>query len=70
MADPGQQAGAHADPRKPIGGNVLAHASTTRLYFKKSKGDTRICKVFDSPLLPESECLFQLAEGGIIDSTE
>jgi DNA repair protein RAD51 len=22
-----------ADPKKPIGGNIMAHASTTRLYF-------------------------------------
>lgn len=37
MADPGNTM-AHADPKKPIGGHVLAHASTTRLYFKKGKG--------------------------------
>ena len=38
MADPSNTL-AHADPRKPVGGHVLAHASTTRLYFKKGKGD-------------------------------
>ena len=37
MADPGNTM-AHCDPKKPIGGHVLAHASTTRLYFKKGKG--------------------------------
>lgn len=37
MADPGNTM-AHADPKKPIGGHVLAHASTTRLYFRKGKG--------------------------------
>lgn len=37
MADPGNTM-AHVDPKKPIGGHVLAHASTTRLYFRKGKG--------------------------------
>lgn len=37
MADPSNSL-AHVDPRKPVGGHVLAHASTTRLYFKKGKG--------------------------------
>ena len=23
-----------ADPKKPIGGNIMAHASTTRLYLR------------------------------------
>jgi len=70
MADPGSNPSMHSDPRKPIGGNILAHASTTRLYFKKAKGDTRICKVYDSPLLPETESTFQLSEGGVIDPTD
>lgn len=65
MSDPGNTMG--GDPRKPIGGNILAHASTTRLYLKKGKGEQRICKVFDSPLIPEGECSFQISEGGIID---
>ena len=32
------------DPKKPIGGNILAHASTTRLYLRKGKGEQRVCK--------------------------
>ena len=54
MADPGNTM-AHVDPKKPIGGHVLAHASTTRLYFRKGKGEQRICKIFDSPCLAENE---------------
>ena len=30
------------DTKKPIGGNIIAHASTTRLFFKKGKGEQRI----------------------------
>jgi meiotic recombination protein DMC1 len=69
MADPGNTM-AHADPKKPIGGHVLAHASTTRLYFRKGKGEQRVCKIFDSPSLPESEATFEINEGGIIDAKE
>ncbi|KAF3929349.1 hypothetical protein AA313_de0210287 [Arthrobotrys entomopaga] len=55
------------DPKKPIGGNIIAHASTTRLSLKKGRGETRICKIYDSPCLPESECLFAINEDGIGD---
>merc|ERR1712098_1015588 len=56
-----------ADPKKPIGGNIMAHASTTRLYLRKGRGEQRICKIYDSPCLPESECVYQLTDGGISD---
>lgn len=55
------------DPKKPIGGNIIAHASTTRLSFKKGRGETRICKIYDSPCLPESDCVFAIYEDGIGD---
>jgi hypothetical protein len=44
-----------ADTKKPIGGHVLAHASTTRLMLRKGKGEQRVCKVygaFSSSLFP------------------
>eukprot|EP00960_Hanusia_phi_P033575 750522-Hanusia_phi.AAC.1 len=48
-----------SDPKKPVGGHVLAHASTTRLELKKGRGDCRICKVVDSPSQPEAEASYQ-----------
>lgn len=60
----------NADPKKPIGGNIIAHASTTRLYFRKGKGNTRICKIYDSPCLPELEAVFAITENGIADPEE
>lgn len=56
------------DPRKPIGGNIIAHASTTRLYFKKGKGENRTCKIYDSPCLPEGEATFAITTSGIADA--
>jgi len=58
------------DNKKPIGGNIIAHASTTRLYLRKSRGENRICKIFDSPCLPESEATFAILGAGIGDPTE
>ncbi|XP_050726587.1 DNA repair protein RAD51 homolog A-like [Eriocheir sinensis] len=56
-----------ADPKKPIGGNIMAHASTTRLYLRKGRGETRICKIYDSPCLPEAEAMFGIFNNGIGD---
>ncbi len=53
MADPGATMTFVADPKKPVGGHVLAHASTTRLALRKGRNETRIAKIYDSPDLPE-----------------
>eukprot|EP00428_Durinskia_dybowskii_P076997 CAMPEP_0170357278 /NCGR_PEP_ID=MMETSP0117_2-20130122/1620_1 /TAXON_ID=400756 /ORGANISM="Durinskia baltica, Strain CSIRO CS-38" /LENGTH=346 /DNA_ID=CAMNT_0010611431 /DNA_START=47 /DNA_END=1087 /DNA_ORIENTATION=- len=58
------------DNTKPIGGNIIAHASTTRLKLKKGRGDNRICHIYDSPSLPESECAFSLGPAGIEDAKD
>jgi len=55
------------DNKKPIGGNIMAHASTTRLYLKKGRGESRICKIYDSPCLPEAEASFAITQQGITD---
>ena len=54
------------DPTRPIGGNVVAHTSTYRIYFKKS-GKKRIARMVDSPHHPEQEVIFALCEAGVID---
>ena len=56
------------DPKKPIGGNIIAHASTTRLYLKKAKGELRTCKVYASPCLPEGEATFAINPDGVGDA--
>ncbi|MHA1311514.1 MAG: DNA repair and recombination protein RadA [Candidatus Helarchaeota archaeon] len=55
------------DPTKPTGGNVLAHASTFRLYLRKSKANKRVARLIDSPCLPEAEAIFSITEHGIED---
>eukprot|EP00771_Trimastix_marina_P001575 gnl/Trimastix_PCT/2655.p1 GENE.gnl/Trimastix_PCT/2655~~gnl/Trimastix_PCT/2655.p1 ORF type:complete len:346 (-),score=92.77 gnl/Trimastix_PCT/2655:20-1018(-) len=56
------------DPKKPVGGHIMAHASTTRLMLRKGRGETRVCKIYDSPCLPESEAVFGIYEDGIGDA--
>ena len=55
------------DPTAPIGGNVVAHASKTRLYLRKSKEDKRVAKLVDSPSLPDGEAIYRVTEKGIVD---
>ena len=57
------------DPTKPIGGNVVGHASTYRMYFKKS-GRKRIARMVDSPEHPQGDAPFTLDECGISDVKE
>ncbi|MEM2921905.1 MAG: DNA repair and recombination protein RadA [Candidatus Bathyarchaeia archaeon] len=55
------------DPNKPAGGHIMAHASTHRIYIRRSKENTRVAKVIDSSYLPESEARFIISEKGIED---
>ena len=55
------------DPTKPVGGHVLAHASTFRLYLRKAKGGQRIARLVDSPNLPDGECVYQVTQEGLRD---
>jgi len=57
------------DPTRPIGGNIVAHTSTYRVYFKKS-GKKRIARMVDSPHHPEQEVIFTLTEAGVSDPEE
>ena len=69
-ADPGATMTFQADPKKPIGGHILAHASTTRVMLRKGRGECRIAKIYDSPDLPENEATFAITGGGISDAKE
>uniref|UniRef100_A0AAQ6AN60 Meiotic recombination protein n=1 Tax=Amphiprion ocellaris TaxID=80972 RepID=A0AAQ6AN60_AMPOC len=69
-ADPGAGMTFQADPKKPIGGHILAHASTTRISLRKGRGEMRIAKIFDSPDMPENEATFAISGGGVTDAKE
>lgn len=64
MTNPAQMFG---DPTVAIGGNIIGHASTYRIYLRRGKKGSRVAKLIDSPNLPDSETLFYITEAGISD---
>jgi DNA repair protein RadA len=64
MAKPDQFFG---DPTTSIGGHIVAHASTFRIYLRKGKKGTRVAKLIDAPNLPDGECCFEVQELGLRD---
>ncbi len=56
------------DPTAPIGGHIVGHHSTFRVYLKKGKGNKRVAELIDSPSMPEGECIFDVTTDGIIDA--
>ncbi|MEM3405529.1 MAG: DNA repair and recombination protein RadA [Candidatus Pacearchaeota archaeon] len=65
MANPAMMFG---DPTTAVGGNIVGHASTYRIYLRRGKGGSRVAKMIDSPNLPENETIFFLSESGISDT--
>ncbi|MGC9781549.1 MAG: DNA repair and recombination protein RadA [Candidatus Heimdallarchaeota archaeon] len=55
------------DPTAPIGGHIVAHSCTTRVYLRKSKQTKRVARIVDSPNLPEVETIFEILSDGIHD---
>jgi len=64
MANPAMMFG---DPTTAIGGNIVGHASTFRLYIRRGKKGSRVAKLIDSPNLPDNECIFFVTEKGVCD---
>ncbi len=64
MAKPDQFFG---DPTQAIGGHIVGHASTFRIYLRKGKKGSRVAKLVDSPNLPEAEVAFYITEKGLQD---
>jgi DNA repair protein RadA len=64
MANPAMMFG---DPTTAIGGNIVGHASTFRLYLRRSKKTSRVAKLIDSPNLPDNECIFYVGAKGVND---
>jgi len=55
------------DPTAAIGGHIVGHNSTYRIYLRKGKKNTRVARLIDSPHLPEGESVFLIDEEGIKD---
>lgn len=66
MAKPDQFFG---DPTVSIGGHIVAHASTYRIYLRKGKKGSRVAKLIDAPALPDGETCFIVEAFGLKDFT-
>ena len=55
------------DPTQAIGGHIVGHASTFRIYLRKGKKGSRVAKLIDSPNLPEGEASFYVETSGLKD---
>jgi len=64
MANPAMMFG---DPTTAIGGHIVGHASTFRVYLRRGKKDSRVAKLIDSPNLPDNETVFFITTNGIAD---
>jgi DNA repair protein RadA len=53
------------DPTQPIGGNILGHKSTFRMYLRKSKNDKRIVRLVDAPNLADGEAVMRVTDKGL-----
>ena len=64
MSNPAMMFG---DPTTAIGGNIVGHASTYRIYLRRGRKGSRVGKLIDSPNLPDNECIFFVKESGLSD---
>jgi DNA repair protein RadA len=67
MANPAMMFG---DPTTAVGGNIVGHASTYRLYLRRGKQGSRVAKLIDSPNLPDNEAQFYVGKIGIKDEED
>lgn len=55
-------------PEEPALGFAWAHRPQQRIFLRKSRGSSRIARLFDSSRMPEREALFYVTESGITDA--
>jgi len=55
------------DPTEAIGGHIVGHNSTFRIYLRRGKKGTRVAKLVDAPNLPDDEAVFMVTEQGLTD---
>ena len=69
-ADPGAGATFVQDAKKAVGGHVLAHLVDTRVFLRKSKGEQRIARIEQHPMMGCGEAAFQIGDGGVQPVTD
>jgi len=68
MSDPAGGMTFVPDPKKPVGGHVVAHACNVRVSLRKGREQERVAKLVDHPCMPEADATFVLGVGGVGDA--
>ncbi len=55
------------DPNKPIGGNMVGHTVTTRIFLRKGKATKRTATLTKNPELPDGKIEFAITTEGVQD---
>ena len=55
------------DPTESVGGHIVAHASTFRIYLRPGKKGTRVAKLIDAPNIADGEAPFNVTTNGLED---
>ena len=55
------------DPTRPIGGHIVGHTATFRIYLRKGKKGTRVAKLVDAPNIADGEAQFIVKTEAITD---
>lgn len=55
------------NPNDAIGGNIVGHNSTVRVFLRESKDDKRVAKLVDAPNLPDGEAVLRITNDGLVD---
>jgi len=56
----------YGDPNRPVGGNIVGHESTYRIYLRKSGGFS-VAKLVKSPQSAQTEVIFGITDAGVVD---
>ena len=54
----------YGDPTVPVGGNIVGHSSTVRIYMRYGKEGSIYAKLVDSPNMPQSDCNYYVTRDG------
>lgn len=57
------------DPNKPVGGNIVGHTVTTRIFIRKGKAIKRTASLTKSPEFPDGKIEFAITSEGVRDFT-
>jgi len=60
--------GTFGDPIRAVGGNIMGHRATYRIYLRKGSKTKRVALMDDSPEHPRNEIVYYLTEEGVSDS--